>query len=336
MVRGFWGLVALGLMAAPAAGNDSVAGMALGGIELQRTAFVEMLEEDLYISPTAVRVRYVFRNMADKGLDTLVAFPLPPMSLPLDWDYRDLPFPDQPNYVGFSTRIDGVEVPLNVESRAVMLGLDRTRLLQDLGVPLMPFDMDAVARIASLPPEVRSALRDELLIDDQYQPQWSLQTTLWRRQTFPVGRDVVVEHSYTPVRGGSAMAPVGHGQSDYVTDDGSPSWVDEARAAYCVEPEVEAELDLRRTGGVEDGARNYGSSDVGYILTTGANWRGAIGRFRLVVEAPNPHDAVFVCLNGAVRIAPNRIEAEITDFWPTHELSVLFVHLYGEGIERDD
>lgn len=335
MVRGVWGVLVAAL-AGPAGANDSVAGLALGGIELQRTAFVEMREEELYISPTEVRVRYVFHNTTDKGLDTLVAFPLPPIGLPLDFDYHQLPYEDQPNYVGFTTRVDGAEVPLNVESRAVMLGLDRTARLAELGVPLIPFDMDAVTRIAALPVATRQSLRADLLIDDQNQPQWSLQTTLWRRQVFPAGRDVVVEHSYVPVRGGSAQSPVGTGQPDYVNEDGSPSWIQESRVQYCVEPEMEGELDFRRTNGAAEGERNYSASYVDYILTTGTHWRGAIGRFRLVVEVPNDHDAVFVCIEGARRVAPNRIEAEITDFWPERELEVLFVHLYGEGIERDD
>jgi hypothetical protein len=336
MARGVWGLLVAALTGAPAGANDAVASLALGGIELGRTAFVEMREEELYISPNEVRVRYVFRNMTDKGLDTLVAFPLPPISLPLDFDYYQLPFEDQPNYVGFTTRIDGVEVALNVESRAVMLGLDRTDRLTELGVPLIPFDPDAVARIASLPVATRRALRADLLIDDQNQPQWALQTTLWRQQVFPAGRDVVVEHAYVPVRGGSAVAPVGTGQPEFANEDGSPSWAQESRVQYCVEPEMEGELDYRRTNGVAEDARNYSASYVDYILTTATHWRGAIGRFRLVAEVPNEHDAVFVCLPGAVRVAPNRIEAEITDFWPERELSVLFVHLYGEGIERDD
>jgi len=336
MVRSAVCLVAAALMGAPAGANDSIAGLALGGIQLLRTAFVEMREEELYISPTEVRVRYVFHNTTDKGLDTLVAFPLPPIGLATEFDYINIPFADQANFVGFTTWIDGVETELNVESRAVMLGLDRTQFLNELGVALNSFDPEAIQRIAELPVDVRQALRAEFLIDRYNYPQWDLQTTLWRRQVFPAGRDVVVEHRYTPVRGQMAGAPVGDGQPDYVNEDGTRTWRDEARADYCIEPEMEGELNFRRTNGVAEGDRGLSSSDVGYILTTGTHWRGAIGRFRLVVEVPNEHDTVFLCLPGARRVAPNRIEADLTDFWPTQELNVLFIHLYGEGIERDD
>lgn len=331
---GGW-ILAAALAAPPVAANDSVAGMALGGLQLLRSFDIEMAEEDLYISPTEVRVRYLFRNRSKAAIDTLVAFPLPPVGFGFEFDWVPIPDTEDANYVGFTTRIDGAEVPLQVESRALLLGLDRTDRLTELGVPLMPFADDVLAQIAALPAATRAALRAENLIDAEGAPLWQLQTTLWRRQVFPGGGEVVVEHSYTPVRGGMAHAPVGN------TDPGSADiwqqeYVEAARARYCIEPEMEGELRYRRLDGVAPDARHYGASDVGYILTTGANWAGPIGRFRLVAEVPNAWDSVFLCLDGARRVAPNRIEAELTDFWPEHDLQVMFLHLWGEGIERQD
>jgi hypothetical protein len=331
---GGW-ILAAALMAQPVAANDSVAGLALGGLQLLRTFDIEMAEEDLYISPTEVRVRYLFRNRSKAAVDTLVAFPLPPVGFSFEFDWVPIPHPDQDNYVGFTTRIDGVEVPLQVESRALLLGLDRTARLVELGVPLIPFAEDAVARIAALPAATRAALRAENLIDADGAPLWQLQTTLWRRQAFPGGGEVVVEHSYTPVRGGMGFAPVGNSDPDSA-DIWQAEYVEAARRRYCIEPEMEGELRYRRLDGAAPGERNYGASDVGYILTTGANWAGPIGRFRLVVEVPNAWDSVFLCLEGAERVAPNRIEAELTDFWPSHDLEVMFLHLWGEGIDREN
>lgn len=328
-------ILAAALAAPPVAANDSVAGMALGGLQLLRSYDIEMAEEDLYISPTEVRVRYLFRNRSKAAIDTLVAFPLPPVGFGFEFDWVPIPHPESDNYVGFTTRIDGVEVPLQVESRALLLGLDRTERLVELGVPLLPFADDVLDRIAALPAATRATLRAENLIDADNAPLWQLQTTLWRRQVFPGGGDVVVEHSYTPVRGGSTFAPVGNtdpGDADIFEQE----YVDAARRRYCIEPEMEGELRYRRLDGAAPGERSYHVSDVGYILTTGANWAGPIGRFRLVVEVPNAWDSVFLCLDGARRVAPNRIEAELTDFWPFHDLEVMFLHLSGEGIERQD
>ena len=52
-------LLALG----PAAiANDSSAEKAAGGLVLRQNRDIDMVSEDLYVSPAEVRVRYVFRN----------------------------------------------------------------------------------------------------------------------------------------------------------------------------------------------------------------------------------------------------------------------------------
>ena len=320
----------------PAHANDSVAGMALGGLQLLRTDAIVMAEEVLHITPDRVQVRYVFRNVTEKPVETLVAFPLPALGYPDEFAWVPLPVEDDANYVGFTTSIDGVRITPNLESRASLLGIDITARLRQLDVPLVPFHWEVPDRIAALPAATRQALRDDLLIDAENRPLWVLETSFWRRQSFPPGTDVVVEHSYTPVRGGSAMSPVGNADTIIAPDEPGGDWVAEARRRYCIEPELEAEMNRRRLVGAVPGTRHFGSSDIGYVLTTGANWHGSIGRFRLIVEAPHTADFVFLCLDGARRVAGNRIEADLRDFWPWHDLEILFAHLWGEDVPRDD
>lgn len=66
---------------APAKANDTFAEMAAGGIQISRSAEIEMTSEDLYISPSEVRVDYTFRNTTDKDIETTVAFPMPELSM---------------------------------------------------------------------------------------------------------------------------------------------------------------------------------------------------------------------------------------------------------------
>jgi hypothetical protein len=334
---GWWlaGALAGVAWAVPAAANDSVAGLALGGLQLLRTHEIALVEEDLYISPDEVRVRYVFRNLTKREIDTLVAFPLPPVGFGFEFDWLALPHPDQANFVGFTTRTDGVEVPLEVQTRALVMGIDVTARLAELGVDPIPYADDILDRIAALPPPVRAALRNDSLIDAEGAPLWKLETVLWRRQVFPVGRDLVVEHRYVPVRSFSSYSPVGNTDAAIAPDDFMSDYADAARRQFCIEPEMEGELNFRRLDGAAPGERQYSTSQVDYVLSTGAHWAGPVRRFRLVVEVPNAWDAAFVCFEGARRVAPNRIEADLTDFWPEHDLSVLFLHLYGAGIERE-
>ncbi|HUG62581.1 MAG TPA: DUF4424 family protein, partial [Methylomirabilota bacterium] len=67
----------LGLAAAPAAANDSVAELRPGGLLFVTNDDVAMEREDLTISMDEVRVDYVFRNTSDNPVSVTVAFPMP-------------------------------------------------------------------------------------------------------------------------------------------------------------------------------------------------------------------------------------------------------------------
>ena len=313
----------------PLQANDSMAGMALGGLQFIRSDDVALREQFLHITPERVHVRYVFHNESAEPVDALIAFPLPVMSR-REYDRVPVPYPESANYVGFRTWIDGAEIEPNVDSRALLLGIDVTERLRALDVPLVAFDRDAVAAVRALPEETLAALREDMLVNANNVPRWELATSLWRRQSFAPGVDVVVEHSYTPVRGESIGSPVGN-----MPRDGTSDWADEFRARYCVEAELEEVMYHRQDVGDRAHYLMFASSDLQYLLMPGGNWRGPIGHFRLIVEALHPEDYVFMCERRARRVAPNRIEIDEEEFFPRHDLDILFSHLIGEGIERD-
>ena len=62
---------------APALANDTTAVLGTGGLIFITTDELKMQSEDLFISPTQVKVTYEFQNLTDKPLDVLVAFPMP-------------------------------------------------------------------------------------------------------------------------------------------------------------------------------------------------------------------------------------------------------------------
>ena len=61
---------------------------------------------------------------------------------------------------------------------------------------------------------------------------------------------------------------------------------------------------------------------IDYILTTGANWRGPIGHFRLEIFDEDPL-LISTCFEGLQRVADNRYVFEAHDFVPTENLSVV-------------
>lgn len=67
-------LAALLAAARPAAANDTTAELTTGGLILSRSDAVEMVSEDLFISPEKVTVDYVFRNRYPHMYETRLAY----------------------------------------------------------------------------------------------------------------------------------------------------------------------------------------------------------------------------------------------------------------------
>jgi hypothetical protein len=105
-------LGALAALAAPAAANDSTAGHDAGGLVLTRSADIDMVSEDLFVSAGQVRVRYVFRNRSARDIRTTVAFPMPDRDL-TEAHFSDVAYPED-----FRTTVDGRPVTMAVERKA--------------------------------------------------------------------------------------------------------------------------------------------------------------------------------------------------------------------------
>ena len=170
-------------------------------------------------------------------------------------------------------------------------------------------------------PDQKAAFVREGLLrhSDQYDallPAWRVVTQVTRQQTFPAGQSVEVTHRYEPLAGGS----VG-GNLDRAFR-GSPYFADYARR-YCVDDYFLAGFDRRQGKG--DGQRFYVEHWLSYILHSGANWRGPIGRFRLVVDKGSPDNLVSFCMAGVRKISPTQFEVRKQDFEPAADIDVLIV-----------
>src|SRR5262247_3688929 len=139
MLKSIFVLLAAALaVASPASANDSTAELATGGLIFVRNDNVEMRSEDLTISAKEVQVRYRFFNKSDKNVTVLVAFPMPEIKVDGPDVSVSLPTEDPVNLLAFATTVNGRPVTTKVEQRVYAVGLDRTQVLRDLGVPLAP------------------------------------------------------------------------------------------------------------------------------------------------------------------------------------------------------
>jgi hypothetical protein len=313
-------LAALSL-AAPAAANDSTAEHAAGGLVLTRSADIDMVSEDLFVSAREVRVRYVFRNRSPREIRTLVAFPMPDRDLRKERE-MDVAYPS-----GFETKVDGRPVKMEVDRRAIHAGADHTSHLASQG--LLP--TSGTEALDRLPETVRQRLvKAGLAEPDEYDagrglerhlaPAWTVKETWYWQQAFPPGRDLVVEHRYVPGTGGSVDAALGF--PDFRTSPEGRAMIRD----YCVDGAFLAGLDrLRRRGGATPEQR------IGYILTTGGNWRSPIGDFRLVVDKGATGNLVSFCGEGVRKISPTRFEVRKKNWRPDRDLRILIVQAQPPG-----
>jgi Domain of unknown function (DUF4424) len=320
----------LALLAAAGAAlaNDSTAQTAAGGLVLRQNADIDMVSEDLFVSIEQIRVHYVFRNRSPRDVRVTVAFPMPDRDLSLMRE-SDVGYPSQ-----FHTMVAGRPVTAALERHVVLNGRDHTALLQSLRVPLAP-NAEGTQRIQAALTALPAARRAELqrlgLVDaDEYDdghgmtrhlvPLWTVRDTWYWQQTFPAGRDLIVEHRYRPGAGSSAGTPLAF--LDYRRSaDGRAE-----AALYCADADFLASID-RRMRAVGEGAE-LSDYRIGYILMTGGNWRSPIGDFRLVVDKGDARNLVSFCGDGVRRISPTQFEVRHRNWRPDRDLEVLIVQPY--------
>jgi hypothetical protein len=63
---------------------------------------------------------------------------------------------------------------------------------------------------------------------------------------------------------------------------------------------------------------------LSYVITSGANWAGPIGTFRLVVDKGDS-TLVSFCGDGVRKIGPTTFEMTAKDYTPKRDIDVLFI-----------
>ncbi len=308
-------------LASPSRADDTEAETALGGLKLKQSKLIRMDSEELYISRDLVRVKYRFTNTSDRPVETLVAFRLP--DIPPDSE-ENKSFWSNPSDLKFRTAVDGRPISFEVVQQAYFKGKNVTARLDSLKIPLNYRDLHFKETLNKAPNAVRAKLvADGLLHDDgvggdhYYRAQWLLRTSVTRPQTFPAKTTVAIEHKYTPLAGGS----VGGGISP---DRRGNEWFRDEQRKYCIDNEWLASFD-RVLKHRERETLHYSEIWLGFALKTGANWKGPIGDFRLVVDKGKPDSLVSFCAKDVKKISPTQFEARYSNFMPSKDLDILIV-----------
>jgi hypothetical protein len=313
-----------------ASANDGFFGLPAGGLTLQKSANIAMLEEDLYISLDEVRVNYVFRNDSYGPVNAQVGFPMPGLPASVNFDAEtgyDLHDIKDLELLKFETRINGQVVrsrpfvrafyypkqkPWEEQDRFYFTdATDITSELVAAGIPLT-FDANAIRAAHMRLPAAKKAEWHRRAIyfkDATYEaPNWFLSTVFVRDQTFPAAMPVRVEHKYKPYPSGFVMV------SNHFAYDRQL-----AREA-CVDAPTERAI--KRVLRPNDGGVGQ---VIDYILTTANTWKNPIGRFRLTVNKGDPRNIVSFCGNGVRKTGPTTFSLEYKNFKPVQDLKVLIV-----------
>ena len=308
--------------ATPVFANDSEAAVGVGGLILVESKNISLDYEDLYISEEEVRITYRFTNHGRQAVDTLIAFPLPvvqyedgegegPIS---NYDWSQL---------AFETTVDGKPVELDAFNVATVGGRNVDALLKkygwDAALGSDPEDHHVFDRLTQ--EQIDAGVKDGLLIrrGGSVKPAWVTQLHITRKQHFPAGKTVIVTHRYNPIVGGSVAGGL---LSEYRTGkDGSGEYY---AKDYCTDKDFLTSFDRKMA--MRGEAKAYGETSVDYILSSGANWKGPIKDFRLVVDKGNPSNLVSFCMDGVKKISPTRFEVRKKNYEPKRDLSILIVH----------
>lgn len=339
-MKKFIALLALGTAAAPSFANDSSAAIGLGGLELTRNDAISMDSEDLFLSRQLVTVKYRFTNTSSKDVETLVSFPLPPLPSGIE-GYIDAPsFSDWREQLQFKTLVDGKPAELAYHEVVTLAGRPEAKgieaRLKTLGWPIKhwedyEFGEQLSERLSQSEKDtfVAEGLLRKEADSDYYSPNWQVQAHVTRKQVFPAGKTITVEHSYKPISGGSVggmLTPEYRKGSDYFT---------EYQANYCIDAAFLKGFDKRFYAEKKKAAARgddygvaYTEHWLDYVLKSGANWKGPIKDFRLVVDKEKPDNLLSFCMTGVKKISPTRFEVRKANFEPTRDIQILIAEFY--------
>ncbi len=324
-----------------ASANDSSSAIGLGGLELTQNDAISMDSEDLFISRERVTVKYRFTNRSAKDVETLVSFPLPAIPYGISDYLGDQNYPDW-NGLEFVTLVNGKPAKLTRVDKVEVGGKDVSARLKKLGWPVDYWNnYEFMEGLINLPEKQKAAALKEGLLrrpkDDPkaVEPAWQSTTYITRQQIFPAGKTVFVEHSYKPVTGGSvggALIP------EY--RKGENSGFAQYAGRYCMDAPFLTAFDraylarqqAAKTKGDGYGGVPYVEHWLSYVLKSGANWKGPIKDFRLVIDKGKPENLLSFCGTGVKKIGPTRFEMRKSNFEPDTDLNVLIVEFSdGDG-----
>ena len=309
-------LACLFFIGAPALANDSSAELKTGGLVLLKTSKIEMRSEDLFISNKEIKIHYVFLNNSPTDIATVVAFPMPRIPMSGWGETLEIPNVNSDNFLDFSTSVNGRPISARAELRAYQDDHEVTSILKAAGVSLTSNYRQMENILDRLPKSKTEALIRDKLVDANKGPRWSLAITYYFNIVFPAGKETRIEHKYRPSVGSSNVTSLG--DQNLI----SQSQINEEVSTYCIDDATMKVISGAKKPPYMDYGSPFTEERISYILHTGANWAGPIGRFHLTIDKGSPDNIINLCY-GVTKSAPTLVEFSKTDFTPNNDIDIL-------------
>jgi len=296
--------------------NDSAVGEINGSIEFLHQNEIGMAKERLLIAKDRINVDYVFINHSAQDITVPVAFPMPAILLNSGRDHSA-------GIANFKISVDGKLVKSESRWRVIRLN-EQNENTEDITTKVLQRGwtisqlIDVLQSDGWINADNRGEEKYRLLVDQKGYLSIAVQQYFIWQQRFPAGRQTIIHHSYTPSLSGGVPTAL-----DEILGD--------AYGDKCLSPAARKAL-KRLDAGIkyrnEEGYANIGWAELGYILKTGANWKGeVIGDFTLRIHKDNENEVVVPCFNYPLKqIDPLTLEFTQKNFKPGENLDIHFYY----------
>lgn len=338
-------LVVLLLVAmSPAWADDSVEAAATGNLVFEKTPELIMQDETLQIQKLkesnlgdnhfTIDVDFHFKNISNHDITRKIAFVLPPVQCRMEansmWGGLDLEKADTDNkgLQDFVTTVNDKPQVYTTRNEAILANKNITKELNQLGIPLNPCRIQLTAE-GKPDPQYADKLTQYHLLTQNNDAAWSEHIYFEWTQTFPAGKVIHIHHRYTPLIGESVLSPRSLQELNQLLPKNEKLlW---SRNISTIE-KLNPKLIITRKEQNNQFAYCVMPQWVRYHLSTGANWRGGIGTFKLIVN--NDNDTPFAINQfyqardkAITMVNSHSMSFTIKNFIPTKNLLALFLSI---------
>lgn len=334
----FKGMVSL---IACALSTTSLASIAAGGLEFQKSKPIQIKRQDVTLSLDRVTTSYVYWNASALDVIETLVFSLPELDSNQQLNANQ-------HVSQFHVTVNGRQVDYETESRPVSYrGMDLSQLLTNLNVPFEPATAEKY-----LSQHHQQTIVDQLAQNDLYDPitgkaKWISKTFYYWQQMFPAATDVHVRQSYKPAFNSSKAQVYQVEEPDkniyqQIFDKIKRKTPAEKSALKQAQYQLNVDAygqhlkqycpskaDYEALIGAYDETSGTLSKmytkELAYILTADNFWSGPRAHFTLKIEHPQ-HMHPVMCWNLPLeRKSSSLVVSEAENFLPLQDIHLLFV-----------